>query len=219
MTRAYATIANAGKRVDGAIMGDLPRVVDSVVTRRNGKVRRNSPVPHAVLQPAEAETLFYETLQRLSGSGRRPVAVIAGNHDHPDRLSAAGPLALAHGVPVVLVGRTEEKADIGRRVEWAGAGMHLPSAGPPDDPRRLRRAVEHAASDPGMRAAAARIAASSSAGVLHVATRSPTASSNPSTGSDTSGVPHASTSNTRLDTKPHPRMVSQWSLSTTPALE
>ena len=57
MTRAYATIANAGKRVDGAIMGDLPRVVDSVVTRRNGKVRRNSPVPHAVLQPAEAETL------------------------------------------------------------------------------------------------------------------------------------------------------------------
>lgn len=69
-------------------------------------------------------------------------------------------LALAHGVPVVQVGRTEEKADIGRRVEWAGAGMHLPSAGPPDDPRRLRRAVEHAASDPGMRAAAARIAAS-----------------------------------------------------------
>ena len=52
----------------------------------------------SVNPPAEAETLFYETLQRLSGSGRRPVAVIAGNHDHPDRLSAAGPLALAHGV-------------------------------------------------------------------------------------------------------------------------
>ena len=58
MTRAYATIANDGKRVDGAITGDLPRVVDSVVTRRNGKVRRNSPVAHAVLQPAEAETLM-----------------------------------------------------------------------------------------------------------------------------------------------------------------
>lgn len=34
-------------------------------------------------------------------------------------------LALAHGVPVVQVGRTEEKADIGRRVAWAGAGLHL----------------------------------------------------------------------------------------------
>lgn len=69
-------------------------------------------------------------------------------------------LALAHGVPVVQVGRTEEKADIGRRVEWAGAGLHLPSAGPARDPRRLRRAVERAASDPGLRAGAARIAAS-----------------------------------------------------------
>ena len=69
-------------------------------------------------------------------------------------------LALAHGVPVVQVGRTEEKADIGRRVEWAGAGIHLPSAGPPEDPRRLRRAVDRAAEDPQIRAAAARIAAS-----------------------------------------------------------
>lgn len=69
-------------------------------------------------------------------------------------------LALAHGVPVVQVGRTEEKADIGRRVEWAGAGLHLPSAGRCQDPRPLGRAVERAASDPKLRAGAARIAAS-----------------------------------------------------------
>lgn len=69
-------------------------------------------------------------------------------------------LALAHGVPVVQVGRTEEKADIGRRVEWAGAGLHLPSPGPVDDPRGLRRAVGLAAEDPGLRAGAARMAAS-----------------------------------------------------------
>jgi UDP:flavonoid glycosyltransferase YjiC (YdhE family) len=49
-------------------------------------------------------------------------------------------LALAHGVPVLQVGRTEEKADIGRRVEWAGAGLHLGDAHP--DPRRLRRGLE-----------------------------------------------------------------------------
>lgn len=65
-------------------------------------------------------------------------------------------LALAHGVPVVQVGRTEEKADIGRRVEWAGAGAHLRSP----DPGRLEEAVERAAQDPAVRAAAGRVAAS-----------------------------------------------------------
>lgn len=65
-------------------------------------------------------------------------------------------LALAHGVPVVQVGRTEEKADIGRRVEWAGAGAHLPSP----EPGRLEEAVERAAQDPAVRAAAGRVAAS-----------------------------------------------------------
>lgn len=65
-------------------------------------------------------------------------------------------LALAHGVPVVQVGRTEEKADIGRRVEWAGAGVHLASP----DPARLRAAVERAAQDPSLRAGAGRVAAS-----------------------------------------------------------
>ena len=57
MTRAYATIANDGKRIDGSLMGDLPRVVDSVVTRRSGKVRQNEPVGHEVLPQGEAETL------------------------------------------------------------------------------------------------------------------------------------------------------------------
>ena len=49
-------------------------------------------------------------------------------------------LALAHGVPVLQVGRTEEKADIGRRVEWAGAGRHL-GAGHPQ-PHRLARELD-----------------------------------------------------------------------------
>ena len=47
MARAYATIANDGKRVDGSIMKDRPRVVQSVGFRRSGKVVENEPVAHA----------------------------------------------------------------------------------------------------------------------------------------------------------------------------
>lgn len=52
--------------------------------------------------PAAAEQLFYESLARLSDGGRRPVAVIAGNHDHPDRLTAASVLAATHSI--ILLG-------------------------------------------------------------------------------------------------------------------
>ncbi|MDQ0339678.1 exonuclease SbcD [Caldalkalibacillus uzonensis] len=51
--------------------------------------------------PAAAEQLFYESIARLADKGRRPVVVIAGNHDHPDRLSAAVSLAREHGITIV----------------------------------------------------------------------------------------------------------------------
>ena len=47
---------------------------------------------------AAAETLFYESLERLADNGSRSVVVIAGNHDNPDRLCAAAPLALKHDI-------------------------------------------------------------------------------------------------------------------------
>ena len=47
---------------------------------------------------AEAEKVFYEALERISGNGRRAVVVIAGNHDSPDRLHAANPLAYKQGI-------------------------------------------------------------------------------------------------------------------------
>lgn len=43
--------------------------------------------------PAWAENLFYETLHRLSDFGRRGIIVISGNHDQPERIRAANPLA------------------------------------------------------------------------------------------------------------------------------
>lgn len=51
--------------------------------------------------PARAEKMFYNTLKKLSKNGERLTLVIAGNHDNPDRLVAAGPLAMEHGIIMV----------------------------------------------------------------------------------------------------------------------
>ncbi len=72
MTRAYATIANDGRRIDGAVMGDRPRVVQRVEFRRTGSVRRNEPVGRTVLSRAQAETItaiLEQVVER--GTGRR----------------------------------------------------------------------------------------------------------------------------------------------------
>ncbi|MCY9203755.1 exonuclease subunit SbcD [Bacillus atrophaeus] len=57
--------------------------------------------------PALAEQLFYESLSVLSDRGKRPVVVIAGNHDNPDRLSAASPLTTEHGIHLIGYPKTE----------------------------------------------------------------------------------------------------------------
>lgn len=51
--------------------------------------------------PAAAEQLFYESIARLADKGRRPVAIIAGNHDNPDRLAASTPLAREQGITLL----------------------------------------------------------------------------------------------------------------------
>ena len=48
-------------------------------------------------------------------------------------------LALAHGIPIVQAGETEEKADIGARIEWSGVGIRLGTTRP--SPAAVRRAV------------------------------------------------------------------------------
>jgi len=57
--------------------------------------------------PAAAEQLFYESIARLSDKGKRPVIVIAGNHDNPDRLSAASPLAHDQGIHLIGYPKTD----------------------------------------------------------------------------------------------------------------
>lgn len=89
--------------------------------------------------PAAAEELFYEALDRLAAGGKRAVVAIAGNHDNPERLCAASPLAVSHGI--TLFGLPKEvlgpsawiREDRVRRVA-AGQGwvkLHIPGCPDP----------------------------------------------------------------------------------------
>ncbi|WP_206885905.1 exonuclease SbcCD subunit D [Alicyclobacillus mali (ex Roth et al. 2021)] len=75
---------------------------------------------------AEAEEMFYHALHRLAAGGRRGVVIIAGNHDHADRIRA--PRWLADSLGIVLVGLpkdeirpTEARRDAVWR-PWGGVG-------------------------------------------------------------------------------------------------
>lgn len=57
--------------------------------------------------PAQAEELFYEALKKLSRRGECLTFIIAGNHDMPQRLTAATPLAREHGI--VMIGTLENE--------------------------------------------------------------------------------------------------------------
>ncbi len=61
--------------------------------------------------------------------------------------------ALAHGVPLVVAGATEEKPELVARVDWSGVGVGLRTQRP--KPERLRAAVRRVLTDPGYAARAA----------------------------------------------------------------
>lgn len=61
--------------------------------------------------PARAEKMFYETLKKISSNGERMTLIISGNHDNPERLVAAGPLAREHGI--MMVGTPKSVIEIG----------------------------------------------------------------------------------------------------------
>lgn len=62
--------------------------------------------------PARAENMFYNTLKRISNGGKCMSLVISGNHDNPERLVAAGPLAREHGI--VMVATPKSIVEIGQ---------------------------------------------------------------------------------------------------------
>jgi len=53
---------------------------------------------------------------------------------------------LAHGIPLVVAGGTEDKMEVAARVEWAGAGINLRKQQP--SPREICAAVNEVLSNP-----------------------------------------------------------------------
>ena len=93
MSRAFATIANNGSRVDGSLFGDRPRVVEQVEHVRSGKVQANRPLERQVLSRAEAERIT-SILQSVvsAGTGRRaaiPGTDVAGKTGTTDNYGDA----------------------------------------------------------------------------------------------------------------------------------
>jgi UDP:flavonoid glycosyltransferase YjiC (YdhE family) len=55
-------------------------------------------------------------------------------------------MALAHGIPLVLAGSTDDKKEVSARVEWAGAGINLRKLRPSS--KEIRNAVKAVLSNP-----------------------------------------------------------------------
>jgi len=64
-------------------------------------------------------------------------------------------MALAHGIPLVVAGETEDKMEVAARVEWAGAGINLRKQRP--SPGEVRDAVKEVLANPVYRENARRI--------------------------------------------------------------
>jgi len=83
--------------------------------------------------PAAAEEIFYDAVDRLSGKGKRAVIVISGNHDNPERLCAASPLAYKNGI--ILLGYPSSDASeytpkAGSTEAFVSSSVRLADSGP-----------------------------------------------------------------------------------------
>ncbi len=165
----------------GSSAGDLPAWWDDLTDGR--------PVVHVTqgtVANGDLEELVLPTMHALAG---REVLVVAstGGRDIPQRLLPANarvapylpydrlfPLtsafvtnggyggvhfALAHGVPIVATGDTEDKAEVAARVAWSGAGLRLKPRKGRLEERAIGTAVDRLLREPSFRENAKRIGA------------------------------------------------------------
>lgn len=76
----------------------LDEIIQMIEEENIDAVLMAGDVFDSVNPPAAAEEMFYEAMARMSNNGRVPVIVIAGNHDHPERLAASRTLLQKHGI-------------------------------------------------------------------------------------------------------------------------
>lgn len=123
------------------------------------------------------EALADRDVQVVVSLGGRPVEDLPGPHPTNARITTYLPydqllprtellitnggyttvqLALSHGIPVVVAGSTEDKAEVAARVRWSGVGVSLGTDTP--SPKQIRRAVDAVLPDPRYRTRARSIA-------------------------------------------------------------
>ncbi len=82
---------------------------------------------------SEAIELFYRTLKKLTRQGTRPLVAISGNHDSPDRIETADPLARECGIVFLGYPNSQTKSfklESGLKVTNSDEGFvefHIPS--------------------------------------------------------------------------------------------
>ncbi|RYL95627.1 exonuclease SbcCD subunit D [Sporolactobacillus sp. THM7-4] len=81
-----------------AVMEEICRIAEN---EQIDAVLMAGDVFDTVNPPAVSEALFYETAERLANGGDRPLIIIAGNHDSPERLEASRPLAGRQGITII----------------------------------------------------------------------------------------------------------------------
>ncbi|MGN7357783.1 exonuclease SbcCD subunit D [Paenibacillus sp. SAF-054] len=94
-----------GKTLEGrSRLSEQEDFVDELVRIANEQqadlIMMAGDVYDSVNPPAAAEQLFYEACARLTENGR-PLVVISGNHDQPERVSSVSPLVARQGITLI----------------------------------------------------------------------------------------------------------------------
>lgn len=78
----------------------IDELVEIADTHKVDLILMAGDVYDSVNPPAAAEQLFYDAAARLTANGR-PLVVISGNHDQPERVASVSPLVLRQGITLV----------------------------------------------------------------------------------------------------------------------